>query len=111
MLERARGDIGVISGTPGVGCIAGGRKAMTVLLPSFAAQLVLLTVTQPPRIPLVFAVVVVMLPVVGSVKLTVPPALRAILPRAKTPLPVMVDAEMAEPPAVTVVPPLKLRPV
>src|SRR5262245_48620598 len=82
---------------------------MALPTPVLTAQSVPPTAAQPPRMPLVFVLVVVIVPVaVGSVKLTVPPTLRVIAPSAVTP--VLAVATTADNPLLRVVP-LKLTPV
>src|SRR5262245_34309709 len=83
---------------------------MALPTPVLTAQSVPPTEAQPPRMPLVFALVVVIVPVtVGNVKLTVLPTLRVIAPSAVTP--VLAVATTADTPLLRVVLPPKLTPV
>src|SRR5262245_61422353 len=82
---------------------------MALPTPVLTAQSVPPTAAQPPRMPLVFVLVVVIVPVaVGKVKLTVPPTLRVIAPSAVTP--VLAVATTADNPLLRVVPLEKLTP-
>jgi len=78
-------------------------NATIVPLPLFAPQFAPATVAQPPKMELLFVVVVVTVPVaVGRVMFIVPPMLRVSAPNAV--VPVLLVATMAEAPLLSMVP-------